>query len=349
MNQDKLHQLVGQAVSELGAAVMGATVIVGDKLGLYKALASGGPMTAQQLAEKTGTAERYVREWLSTQAASGYVGYDAATKTFSMSPEQQAILSDENSPFFLAGGFYGLESIYGNEPRLTDAFTSGRGLGWGEQTSCLFCGTERFFGPGYKANLVTNWLPALEGVVEKLRKGANVADVGCGHGVSTIVMAEAFPESRFVGFDFHEPSIRRARQLASEAGLKNVSFEVATAKDFGGEKYDLVACFDCLHDMGDPAGAASHIREMLKPDGTWMIVEPMAGDSLEENLNPVGRIYYAFSTTVCVPTSLDQEVGTALGAQAGEKRLREVATQGGFNRFRRATETPFNMVLEARP
>ena len=259
------------------------------------------------------------------------------------------VFADDDSPANMVGGFYGIESVYTSEPQLTAAFKSGDGVGWGEHSNCLFCGTEKFFRPGYKANLVSNWLPALDGVVPKLEAGAKVADVGCGHGVSTILMAEAFPNSTFYGFDFHEPSIERARSLAAESGVTNISFEVATAKGFPGNDYDLVACFDCLHDMGDPVGAASHIRSVLKDDGSWLIVEPMAGDSLLDNLNPVGRVYYAFSTVICVPASLDQEVGLALGAQAGEEKLREVVTKGGFGSLERATETPFNLILQARP
>lgn len=349
MNEEKLNELLGKMVTELGAAIVGAHVIIGDKLGLYKALATNGGLTPAELAERTGTAERYVREWLAAQAASGYVDYDAKADAFRMTPEQAAVLADEDSPVYMAGGFYALESIYANEPKLTDGFRTGRGMGWGEHSNCLFCGTEKFFRPGYRAHLVSEWLPALDGVVKKLEGGAKVADVGCGHGVSTLIMAEAFPNTQFYGFDFHRPSVERARELAAEAEVENVTFEVAAAKDYRGEGYDLVACFDCLHDMGDPAGTAAHVRETLAEDGTWLIVEPMAGDTLEENLNPVGRVYYGFSTVICVPTSLDQEVGLALGAQAGEARLREVVTSGGFTRFRRATETPFNMILEARP
>jgi 2-polyprenyl-3-methyl-5-hydroxy-6-metoxy-1,4-benzoquinol methylase len=290
-----------------------------------------------------------VREWLSAQVASGYIDYDAEAGAFHMTPEQAAVLADEESPVYMAGGFYGLGSVYASQAKLTDAFRTGEGVGWGDHSSCLYCGTEKFFRPLYRANLVSEWLPALDGVVEKLKAGAKVADVGCGHGVSTIIMAEAFPDSQFYGFDFHAPSIERARELAAEAGVDNVAFELVSAKEYEGNGYDLVACFDCLHDMGDPVGTAAHVRETLAADGTWLIVEPMAGDTLEENLNPIGRVYYGYSTVICVPASLDQEVGEALGAQAGEARLREVVTSGGFTRFRRATETPFNMILEARP
>lgn len=349
LNEEKLQELLSMMVNELGAAMVGAHVIIGDQLGLYKALAANGGLTSAELSERTGTAERYVREWLAAQAASGYIDYNAEAGTFHMTPEQATVLADEESPVYMAGGFYGLESIYAKQPKLTEAFRTGEGVGWGEHSSCFYCGTEKFFRPLYRANLVSEWLPALDGVVEKLEAGAKVADVGCGHGISTILMAEAFPDSQFYGFDFHEPSIERARELAEEADVENVTFEMATAKEYGGDGYDLVACFDCLHDMGDPVGAAAYVRETLAEDGTWLIVEPMAGDTLEENLNPVGRVYYGASTVICVPTSLDQEVGEALGAQAGEARLREVVTSGGFTRFRRATETPFNMILEARP
>jgi ubiquinone/menaquinone biosynthesis C-methylase UbiE len=350
LNEERLHDYLHKMVGDLGAAASGSLVIVGDRLGLYKSIAKNQPVTAAQLAEDTGTNERYVREWLATQAASGYVDYDARSNTFSMNPEQQAVFSDESSPFLMTGGFYAIESMYNDEPLVTSAFTTGKGIGWGEHHDGLFCGAARFFRPSYRANLVPNWLPCLEdGVVAKLQKGGKAADVGCGYGVSTVIMAQAFPESTFVGFDFHESSVERARQTAKEAGVTNVSFEVATSKDFPGENYDLVTCFDCLHDMGDPVGAAAHIRAALAKDGTWMIVEPHAGDNLSENLNPVSRVYYSFSTAICTPSSLSQEVGAALGAQAGEARIREVVTAGGFSKFRRANETPFNLILEARP
>lgn len=346
LEMSKLEPLLGKMVNELGAAANGALVIIGDKLGLFRALATE-PLTCSALADRTGTHERYVREWASAQAASGYIEYDAATDRFSMSPEQAAVLSDEESPVFMAGGFSSLAAIYADEPRLSEAFKSGKGIGWGEHCSCLFCGTERFFKPGYRGHLVSEWLPALDGVMAKLQKGARVADVGCGHGASTAIMAQAFPKSAFIGVDFHEASIAHARKAAN--GSTNLRFEVGRAQDFAGDGYDLVTIFDALHDMGDPVGAARHIREALSKDGTLMIVEPMAGDSLTENLNPVGRVYYAFSTSICVPASLSQEVGTALGAQAGEKRLRGVLSKAGFTRVRKAVATPFNMVLEARP
>jgi SAM-dependent methyltransferase len=349
MNLDmkKLEPLLATMVNELGAAANAALVLTGDKLGLYRALASGNPLTAQELAAKTGTHARYVGEWLAAQAASGFVTFDATTERFVLSPEQAAVLADEDSPVCMTGGFHSLAAVFADEPKLTRAFKTGQGVGWGEHCSCLFCGVERFFRPGYRANLVAAWLPALDGVVEKLERGAKVADVGCGHGASTLIMGAAFPNSEFVGIDFHEASIAHASSYAN--GLANVRFETARAQDYPGSDFDLVTMFDALHDMGDPVGAVAHVRKTLKPDGTLMLVEPMAGDSLADNLNPVGRIYYAFSTSVCVPASLGQDVGAALGAQAGEKRLADVARRGGFSRFRRAAETPFNMVLEARP
>ncbi|HET7528421.1 MAG TPA: methyltransferase domain-containing protein [Burkholderiaceae bacterium] len=332
----------------MGAIASGALVLLGDRLGLFRAMRSGEAMTSDGLAQKTGTHERYVREWLAALAAAGYVDYDDATERFSLNAEQAAVFADEHSPTSMAGGFEVLSSLWLDEPKVAEAFRHGRGLGWHEHSQCLFRGTERFFRPGYNANLVPSWLPALDGVVDRLTRGATVADVGCGHGSSTIVMARAYPRSQFVGFDYHVPSVDRATEAARNAGLKNVRFEVATAKTFKG-RYDLIAFFDCLHDMGDPVGAAEHVREALQPDGTWMLVEPFAADRLRDNLNPVGRVYYAASTMVCTPCSLAQEVGLALGAQAGEKRLRDVAISGGFSRFRRAAETPFNIVFEAKP
>jgi SAM-dependent methyltransferase len=348
MNLDmkKLEPLLGTVVNELGAASNAALVILGDKLGLFRALAEG-PVTSSELARKTGTFERYIREWLSAQAASGFIEYDADAGTFSMSPEQAAVFADEDSPVLMVGGFGLLSAVYHDEPKLADAFRTGKGVHWGEHCNCLFCGVERFFRPGYKAHLVAEWLPALDGVVEKLRRGATVADVGCGHGASTLLMAEAFPNSQFIGIDYHAESIAHANTHAN--GLKNVRFETARAQDFAGRGYDVVTMFDSLHDMGDPVGAIAHIRETLASDGTLMLVEPAAGDSLKDNLNPVGRVYYAGSTHICVPTALNQDVGMALGAQAGEKRIGEVVREGGFSRFRKAASTPFNMILEARP
>lgn len=346
IDEQKLESLLGTMVNELGAAANAALVLLGDKLGLYKALAAHGPQSSSELAQWTNTKERYIREWLSAQAASGFITYHGGDGTFALSPEQAAVFADEESPVNMTGGFYSLAAVFAGEPQLTSAFKSGRGIGWGDQCSCLFCGTERFFRPGYKAHLVDEWLPALDGAVKKLQSNARVADVGCGHGASTIVMSEAFPNSQFSGFDFHAPSIETARGKAT--GIPNATFSVARAQDFGGGAYDLITVFDALHDMGDPVGAAAHMRSKLAEDGTLMIVEPLAADRLEDNLNPVGRVYYAFSTSICVPTSLSQEVGAALGAQAGERRLTDVLHKAGFSHVRRAAETPFNMVVEAR-
>ncbi|MFH0945407.1 MAG: class I SAM-dependent methyltransferase [Planctomycetota bacterium] len=344
-----MNGFLGKMVNDLGAAVSAALVLVGDKRGLYKALASKGPLNSEELAKSTGTAERYVREWLSAQAASGYLEYDSDQDRFWMTPEQAFVFADEASPVNMTGGFYAVASVINDEPKVSEAFRTGEGISWGDHDGCLFCGTERFFKPGYRAHLVSSWIPALEGVREKLERGGLVADIGCGHGASTMVMAEAYPRSQFYGFDFHHPSIVHARTNAEKAGLTNVRFETATARKSPGQDYDLIAFFDCLHDMGNPVGALSHARESLKPDGTCMLVEPLAGDSLAENLNPVGRLYYSFSTAICTPSALSQEGGMALGAQAGEKRLREVALKAGFTRFRRAAETPFNLIFEARP
>jgi SAM-dependent methyltransferase len=346
----KLDEFLGKMLNDVGAAMTGALVLVGDKLGLYRALAEAGPMSAAELARRTGTAERYVREWLSAQAAAGYVTYEPATRRYAMTEEQALVLADETSPASMLGLFEVIGSLYKDEPKLTEAFGTGRGVGWHEHSQCLFRGTERFFRPGYAAHLVGEWLPALDGVVEKLQRGARVADVGCGHGASTILMAEAFPASTFVGFDYHGPSVERAREAATEAGVADrCRFEVADSRKYPGTGYDLVAFFDCLHDMGDPVGASRHVHRSLDPDGTWLVVEPFASDVPEENHNPVGRVFYAASTMVCVPASLSQDVGLALGAQAGESRLLEVIRSGGFTRARRATATPFNLVLEARP
>ncbi len=347
---DKLMQFVFRAVEEVGATLNAALVVMGDRLGLYRALADGGPMAPTELAESTGTAERYVREWLNAQAAGGFVDYDSGAGRYSLAPEQAVALTDPNSPAYLPGFFQiALGSVI-DSPRIVEKARSGEGFGWHEHVHDVHEGCERFFRPGYNAHLVAEWLPALDRVAEKLERGALVADVGCGHGSSTILMANAYRNSTFVGSDYHDGSIETARRRAEEAGVADrVHFEVAAAASYSGNEFDLVTMFDCLHDMGDPVGAARHVRSTLKPDGTWMIVEPHAGDRVEENLNPVGRAYYAFSTLLCTPASLSQEVGLALGAQAGEARLREVVTDGGFTRFRRAAETPFNIVLEARP
>ena len=346
----KVEELVGKVVVDAGAAMSAALVFVGDQLGLWKGLGEG-PQTPAELAKRTGTVERYVREWLAAMAASGYLQHDPASGRFSLTPEQKLAFAEEGSPAFLPGMFELIAAMFRDEPKITAAFRSGKGVGWHEHDACLFRGTERFFRPGYAANLVASWIPALEGVKEKLERGVEVADVGCGHGASTILLAQAFPKSRFTGFDYHPPSIEAARKAARAAGLseERVKFEVAPAKGYPGKGYALVAFFDCLHDMGDPVGAAAHVRQSLAPDGTWMIVEPFAHDALEANLNPVGRVFYSASTMICTPASLSQEVGLALGAQAGEKRLTEVIKKGGFGRVRRAMETPFNMILEARP
>ncbi len=349
IDQEKLNQFLGQVVGELGAAMNAALVLVGEKLGLYKAMAGAGAMTAGELARRTNSDERYVREWLSAQAAGGYVTYDPASDSFTLPPEQAFALAVEDSPAYLPGAFHIVSAVIKDEAKLVEAFRTGEGVGWDEHDTALFEGTEKFFRPNYAANLVSSWIPALAGIEEKLKRGARVADVGCGHGASTILMAQAYLKSVFVGFDYHGPSVGWARRAAARSGVKNVSFEVATAKDFHGAKYDFVTFFDCLHDMGDPAGAARHVREMLNPDGVWMIVEPFANDRLENNLNPVGRVFYAASTMICTPASRAQEVGLCLGAQAGEGRIRKIVEEGGFTRFRRATETPFNLIYEARP
>jgi SAM-dependent methyltransferase len=334
----------------MGAIISGPLMLIGEKLGLYKAMAHEGPLTSQEVAERSGAAERYVREWLGNQAAGGYVTYDPESDRYTLPDEHALALADEDSPFYILGVYDLIASLYADEGQIIEAFRSGEGMGWHEHDHRLFRGTERFFRPGYRAHLVAEWLPALDGVQERLQRGAKVADVGCGHGASTIIMAQAFPNSRFFGFDYHDASIERAREAAKDAGVaERITFEVAPAKDFPGEDYDLVCVFDCLHDMGDPVGASAHVLETLGSDGTWMIVEPFANDRLEENLNPVGRVFYGASTVICTPASLDQEVGLALGAQAGEERLTDVLKEGGFTRVRRATETPFNLILEARP
>ena len=349
VDMDKLNAFLGQFVSDLGASVHAGMVVIGERLGLYKALAEG-PMTVEELAAKTKTDRRYLREWLASQAAGGYITYDERMHNFSMSPEQAFALANEESPAYLPGAFElalgSLEAV----PRITESFRTGAGMGWHEHADGVFHGCEKFFRPGYAANLVSSWIPALHDVKEKLDAGARVADIGCGKGASTILMAQAFPKSQFFGFDYHDKSIAAARDSAKTAGLGDrVTFQVSKAKEFPGKNYDLVAVFDCLHDMGDPVGAAKHVRASLDKDGTWMIVEPFANDQLKDNLNPIGRVYYSFSTLLCTPCSRSQEVGLCLGAQAGESRIREVITSAGFSRFRRATETPFNIVYEARP
>jgi SAM-dependent methyltransferase len=350
IDEGKLEAFMGQAVTDMGAVISAPLFLIGEKLGLYKAMAGAGPLTSQEVAERSGAAERYVREWLRNQAAGGYVTYDPDSDRYTLPGEHALALADEDSPFYILGAYDLIASLFADEEKILEAFRSGEGMGWHEHDHRLFRGTERFFRPGYRAHLVGEWIPALQGVQEKLQRGAKVADVGCGHGASTIVMAEAFPNSEFVGFDYHEASIERAREAAATAGVSDrISFAVASAKDYPGSGYDLVCVFDCLHDMGDPVGASAHVLKTLAADGTWMIVEPFANDRVEDNLNPVGRVFYGASTTICTPASLSQEVGLALGAQAGEARLTEVLNQGGFTHVRRATETPFNLVLEARP
>ncbi len=350
IDMDKLMQFVFRAVEEIGATVNTALVVMGDRLGLYRALAGAGPLAPAELAERTGTAERYVREWLNAQAAGGYVTYDPDSGRYLLPPEQAVALTDPDSPAFLPGFFQLALGTLADAPKIVDAARTGAGFGWHEHVADVHEGCERFFRPGYNANLISAWLPALDGVVDKLERGALVADVGCGHGASTILMAQHFPNSVFVGSDYHPGSIETARRRAQEAGVADrVRFEIEPAAAYGGAEYDLVTMFDCLHDMGDPAGAARHVRGTLKPDGTWMIVEPMAADRVEGNLNPVGRAFYSFSTLLCTPASLSQEVGLALGAQAGEARIADVVGTAGFTRFRRAAETPFNLVFEARP
>jgi ubiquinone/menaquinone biosynthesis C-methylase UbiE len=345
----KLNAFVGQFVTDLGAAVHTGMVVIGEKLGLYKALAEG-PMSSSQLAAKTKTDERYVREWLGSQAAGGYVTYNEQTDKFGLTAEQSFALADEDSPAYLPGAFELALGSLAAVPRIAESFRTGAGMGWHEHVDGVFHGCEKFFRPGYAANLVSSWIPALQDVQNKLEAGARVADVGCGKGASTLLMARAFPKSQFFGFDYHDKSIAAARDAAQNAGVADrVTFNVAKAKDFPGKDYDFVAVFDCLHDMGDPKGAAAHVRQSLAKDGTWMIVEPFANDELKDNLNPIGRIYYSFSTLLCTPSSRSQEVGLCLGAQAGEARIREVVGSSGFSRFRRATETPFNIVYEARP
>ena len=347
IDEQRLHALAGKMINEIGAAANGVLLLIGDKLGLFRALREHGPLTSEELAQKTGTNERYIREWLAAQAATGLVDYDPVKARFFMSPEQIALAADEESPVFMGGGFESLAAVFANEGRLTRAFQTGEGIGWDQHCNCLFCGTERFFRTGYKTHLVDEWLPALDGVVGKLKRGARVADIGCGHGASTIIMAERFPESEFVGIDVHDRSIAEARAKAGD--LSNVRFEVGRAQDYAGANYDLVTIFDALHDMGDPIGAVTHIRQTMARDGTLMVVEPMAGDRLEDNLNPISRSFYAFSTQICVPAAMSQRGRAALGAQAGEKRIAETIRSGGFSRVRRATATPFNMILEARP
>jgi 2-polyprenyl-3-methyl-5-hydroxy-6-metoxy-1,4-benzoquinol methylase len=350
VDPDKLMGFVFRAVDEVGATLNTALVVMGDRLGLYRAMAGAGPLTPADVARRAGVSERYAREWLCAQAAGAFVDYDPGSGRYTLPPEQAVALTDESSPAFLPGIFQiALGSVI-DSPRVTEAARTGTGIGWHDHVPDVHEGCERFFRPGYNAHLVTQWLPALDGIVAKLERGVAVADVGCGHGASTVLMARAFPTSTFAGYDYHDRSIATARERAAAAGVAGwTRFQTAPASSFPGRDYALVTMFDCLHDMGDPAGAARHVRQVLAPDGTWMIVEPAAGDQVQDNLNPVGRAFYAFSTLLCTPGSLAQDVGLALGAQAGEARIREIVTGAGFTRFRRVAETPFNIVYEARP
>jgi len=344
---EKLQAFLGKAIGDFGAAVSAVLMLIGDELGLYRELAKG-KLTPAELAQRTGTNERYVREWLGNQAAGGYVDYDAKSDSYFLNEEQALCLTDPKGPVDLPGAYMLVQDLFHVRARAVENFRTGRGMEWGEHHQCLFHGTERFFRASYNANLLDSWLPALDGVVEKLKRGGRGADVGCGHGASTILMAKAFPNAEFIGYDYHSPSVKVARERAQASNVRNARFEVADAVSYAERDLDFIAFFDCLHDMADPVGAARHARQALKADGNCMIVEPFAGDKVEDNLNPIGRAFYGASSLVCVPVSLARN-GPALGAQAGEKRLHDVVTSAGFSRFRRATETPFNMVLEARP
>ncbi|GGM96767.1 SAM-dependent methyltransferase [Actinoplanes campanulatus] len=349
VNEAKLMEFVHRFVGDLGATMAAGGVVIGDRLGLYRALATGAALP-EELAERTGTAPRYVEEWLRGQAAGGYVEFDPASGRYSLTPEQAFALTDPDGPIFAPGAFQLALGALKAEPRITAAFRTGDGLGWHQHDDDVFTGCERFFRPGYSAHLIAEWLPALDGIEDRLRGGIRVADVGCGHGASTVLMAHAYPNSVFTGSDYHHGSVDQARKRAADAGLDGrVSFEAAGAQGFGGGPYDLVTTFDALHDMGDPLGAARHIRDQLTPSGAWMIVEPAAGATVADNLNPVGRVYYAFSAFLCVPSALSQDGGYSLGAQAGEEPIRRLATDAGFTHFRRVAETPFNIVYEAKP
>ncbi len=350
VDETRLNEFIGKAVSEWGAAYGVLLTFLGDRLGLFKAMAGAGELTPEELAKKSGTHPRMIKEWLAAQAAGGFVIYNPTTGTYILPDEHALALTNENSPAYIAGEYQVIMGFFKDEEKIIEAFRTGKGLGWGDHHHYLFEGTERLFKPGYVANLTTIWIPALEDVDEKLRNvGAKIADVGCGHGVSTILMAKAYPNSKIIGFDYHRPSIERARKEAEKEGLKNITFEVAGSTDYPGDDYDLITFFDCFHDMGNPAGAAKHVLQTLKKkDGTWMMVEPFANDKLEDNLNSLGRALYSGSTMICVPASLNED-GPALGALAGEERIREVVMSAGFSKFRRATQTPFNLVFEARP
>ena len=350
VDESKLQEFIGKVVNEWGAAVGALITFVGDRLGLFKAMAGAGELTSEELAKKTGTHPRIIKEWLASQAAGGFITYNRFNGTYTLPEEQAFALTDVNSPAYIAGFYQSIVSLFKDEEKIIEAFRTGKGLGWGDHHNYLFEGTERFFRPNYVANLTSSWIPALENVEYKLKnEGAKVADVGCGHGVSTILIAKAYPNSKIIGFDSHKPSIEWARKQAEKEGLRNLTFEVAKSTDYPGDDYDLVAFFDCFHDMGNPAGAARHVLQTLKKkDGTWMLVEPFANDKVEDNLNPLGRVFYAVSTIVCVPASLNED-GPALGAQAGEERISEIVKSAGFSKFRRATQTPFNLVFEVRP
>ena len=348
IDEQALNELLGRAITDVGATSLATLTIVGDRLGLYRALAAGGAMTSAELARRTGTHERYVREWLNAHAASGYMNYLADSGRYKLTAEQAMLFADENSPANMLGGFQIALAAGRIVDKLTDAFRTGDGIGWHEHDHGVFEGCARFYRPSYIANIVQNWIPALDGVKARLEAGIRVADIGCGHGTSTLIMAQAYPNSRFVGFDYHQASIDAANKAARESGASNCRFEVGGAQDYPGHSYDLVTVFDALHDMGDPVGCARHVLSTLAPNGTWMIVEPYAGDRIEENLNPLGRAFYAGSTLMCTPCSLSQKGALGLGAQAGEARLRSVITEAGFRHFRRAVTSPVNLVLEAR-
>jgi SAM-dependent methyltransferase len=352
VDEAKLNEFIGRAVGEWGAIESALLTFIGDKLGLFKAMAGAGALTPEELAKKTGTHPRIIREWLAAHAAGGFVTYNPAAGSYTLPEEQAFALTNENSPAYIVGFYQIIAGLFKDQEKIIEAFRTGKGLGWGDHHHYLFEGTERFYKPSYVANLTASWIPALEGVEEKLRRegsGAKVADVGCGHGISTILMAKAYPNSRIIGFDYHKPSIERARKEAEKEGLKNITFEVAGSTDYPGDDYDLVTFFDSFHDMGNPSAAARYVLQTLKKkNGTWMLVEPFANDKLEDNFNPLGRAFYSGSTMICVPASLNED-GPALGAQAGEKRIREVVMSAGFSKFRRAIQTPFNLVFEARP
>jgi ubiquinone/menaquinone biosynthesis C-methylase UbiE len=346
VDHTKLEQLIGKVIGDVAGAMSLFMAYIGDQAGVFAAMDGTGPQTCGQLAEKTGLNPKYLHEWLGSVSAAGYITFHSHNETFELTPEQALVFTREGQPACMQGFIQAVVSQYEAHEKAVETFKSGEGRPWSDQSQCCFCGTDRFFRPGYAANLVSTWIPSLDGVEDKLKAGAKVADIGCGHGSSTVLMAQAYPNSTIIGFDFHEPSIAEAKAKAKAAGVANAEFHVARAQDFPGEDFDFACIFDALHDMGDPVGAAAHIRQALKSDGTFMLVEPMAGDSMAENMHPLGQIYYAFSTTVCTPASLAQEVGLGLGAQAGQKRLTEVLNEAGFAHVKRASETPTNMVLE---